>query len=215
MRKILYFTLALVVAFGFSILYYIQNLQPTVVIDGVTWTQVLYWDFEDGLYPSGWGWGNYSIVEEKLMIEDLTGEESVYFLPVSHGGDFVLEAKVKFIEGHHPVYVAAQLLTRDTSKQNYESGMALLPELDQAILRHMADRVDYVYKAFGINMSIHYGEWYVMRLMVLNGRMRAFVDENEIYDSNSSFPIGAYEEPHLAVRYGVAVFEYVRILTVV
>jgi len=36
-------------------------------------------------------------------------------------------------------------------------------------------------------MSIDYGEWYIMRLMVHNGRMRAFVDGNEIYDSNSSF----------------------------
>jgi len=213
MRRILYFTLAFAVVFGFSTLYYIQNLQPTVEIDGITWRQVLYWDFEDGLYPSGWGWGNYSIIEGKLQIEDLTGQESVYFLPVTHGGDFVLETKLKLVQGHHPVYAAVQLLTRDSSKQNYESGMVLLPELDQAIVRHMAIGTDYVYKAFEINMRIDYGEWYVMRLMVLNGRMRAFVDGNEIYDSNSSFPVGTYGEPHLAVGYGVAVFEYVRILT--
>ncbi|MDH5688907.1 MAG: hypothetical protein OEZ48_13740 [Candidatus Bathyarchaeota archaeon] len=50
--------------------------------------------------------------------------------------------------------------------------------------------------------------------MSLNGRMRAFVDDNEIYDSNSSFPTTTYGEPHLAVRYGVALFEYVRILTI-
>ena len=141
MRKTLYFTLAFAVVFAFSILYYIQTLQPTVVIDGVTWRQVLYWDFEDGLYPSGWGWGNYSILEGKLQIEDLTGEESVYFLPVTHGGDFVLETKMKLIQGHHPAYAAAQLLTRDSNKQNYENGMALLPEVDQAIVRHMADGV--------------------------------------------------------------------------
>jgi len=159
------------------------------------------------------GMGDYSIVEGRLQFEDLTGDESVYFLPVSHGGDFVLEVKVKFVEAHHPLYPAAQLLTRDSNKQNYESGMALLPEMKQAIVRHMADRVDYVYKAFEINMSIDYGEWYVMRLIVHEGRMRAFVDGNEIYDSNSSFPVATYEEPHLAVRYGVAAFEYVKILT--
>ena len=212
MRRSLYFTLALVVAFSSSILYYFQNLEPTVVIDGVTWRQVLYWDFKEGLYPKGWG--NYSIAEGKLQIEDPTGEESVYFLPLTHGGNFVLETKVKLIQGHHPVYAAAQLLTRDSSKQNYESGLVLLPELDQAIVRHMADRTDYVYRAFEINMSIEYGEWYFMRLMVLNGRMRAFVDGNEVYDSNSSFPVTTYGEPHLAVRYGVAAFEYVRILTI-
>ena len=54
MRKLFYFTLAIVVTFGLSIFYYIQNLPPTVVIDGVTWTQVLYWDFKDGLYPNRW-----------------------------------------------------------------------------------------------------------------------------------------------------------------
>jgi len=93
MRKIPYFTLAFVVVFGFSILCYIQNLQPTVVIEGVTWRQVLYWNFKDGLYPSGSGWGNYSIIEGKLQIEDLIGEESVFFLPVTHGGDLVLETR--------------------------------------------------------------------------------------------------------------------------
>jgi len=87
--------------------------------------------------------------------------------------------------------------------------------VDQAIVRHMADRIDYVYEAFEINMSIDYSEWYVMRLMVHNGRMRAFADDNEIYDCDSSFPVTSYGEPHLAVRYGVAVFEYVRILTLV
>jgi len=83
MRKTLYFTITFVVALGFSIFYYIQNPQPTVAIDGVTWTQVLYWDFKDGLYPSGWGWGNWSIVEGKLHVEDLAGEESVYFLLIA------------------------------------------------------------------------------------------------------------------------------------
>lgn len=102
MRKMLYFTLALVVTFSFSIFFYIQNLPPTVVIEGVTWRQVLDWDFKDGLYPKGWGWGNYSLIEGKLQIKDLTGEETVYFLPVNHGGDFVLETKVMLIQGHHP-----------------------------------------------------------------------------------------------------------------
>jgi len=141
----------------------------------VTWSQVLYWDFKDGLYPNGWGWGNYSIKEGKLQIEDLTGEESVYFLPVTHAGDFVLETKVMLIRGHDLVYAAAQLLTRDSNKQNYESGMALLPEMDQAIVRHMADGFDYVYRAFEINISIDYGEWYVMRLMVLNVPLKLVV----------------------------------------
>jgi len=78
----------------------------------------------------------------------------------------------------------------------------------------MADEVDYVYRAFEINMRMEHGERYVMRLMLCNGRMRAFVDGSETYDSDSSVPVTSYEEPHLAVRYDVAVFEHVRIGTV-
>ena len=63
-------------------------------------------------------------------------------------------------------------------------------------------------------MSIECGEWYIMRLMVHSGRMIAFVNGSEIYDSNSGFPVTSYGEPHLAVRYTVAVFEYMRILTI-
>jgi len=49
--------------------------------------------------------------------------------------------------------------------------------------------------------------------MVHKIRVRAFVDGKEIYDSNSSFLVTTYAEPHLAARYGVVVYEYVRILT--
>jgi len=35
------------------------------------------------------GWRNYSIIEGKLQIEDLTGEESVYLLPVFSGAALV------------------------------------------------------------------------------------------------------------------------------
>ena len=185
---------------------------PTIEFDGVTWTQVMHWGFSDGFYPDGWGWGNWSIVDGKLeMKADSAGQESVYLLPSTHGGDFLLETKVKVMNGFHPYYVAAQLITRDSEQVNYESGMVLLPEMDQASVRHMADKTDYVYIAFPINMSINYGEWYTMRLMLHEGVMKAFVGDSEIYVSDSVFPVGEYREPHLAVRYGIAQFEYIRV----
>ena len=189
-----------------------ESWPPTIEFDGVTWTQVLDWDFEDGFFPGGWGWGNYSIVDGKLEIEDLTGDESVYILPVRHGGDFLLEAKVKIVRGFHLCYVAAQLITRDSEQVNYESGLAILPGMNQAIVRHMANGIDYVYTAFPINMTIDYDKWYVMRLMVHNGVVKAFLNGTQIYVSNSAFPAGEYREPHLAVRYGVAQFEHLKIL---
>jgi len=44
--------------------------------------------------------------------------------------------------------------------------------------------------------------------------LTAFVHGNEVCDSNSSFPVTYHGEPDLAVRCGVAVFEYVRVLTI-
>jgi len=80
--------------------YHFQGEPPvTIEFDGGTWIRVSHWDFRDGFYPNGWGWGNWSIVDGKLQMEaDSAGKESVYLLPVRHGGDFLLEAKVKMVD---------------------------------------------------------------------------------------------------------------------
>ena len=106
--------------------------------------------------------------------------------------------------------MAAQLITRDSEQVNYESGLVILPEMDQAIVRHMANKIDYIYTAFPINTSIDYSEWYTMKLMVRNGIVKAFLNDILIYASDDAFPVGEYREPHLAVRYAVARFEYVK-----
>ena len=203
----------LIAVVGLPLYYHYQGSQrPTIEFDGVTWTQVLHWNFKDGFYPGGRGWGNWSIVDGKLQIEaDSSGEESVYILPASHGGDFLLETKVRIVRGSDLHYVAAQLITRDSEQVNYESGLVILPEMDQAIVRHMSGKIDYVYTAFPINMTIEYNEWYIIKLMAKNGIVKAFVNDVEIYASDSAFPAGEYREPHLAVRYGVARFEWVRV----
>lgn len=59
----------------------------------------------------------------------------------------------------------------------------------------MVNKTDYVYETSGINMNITYGEWYVMRFIVYNGFVKAFVNDIRVYVSNSSFPIGEYHEP--------------------
>ena len=187
-----------------------QNQPQTIMIDGVAWTQVLHWSFRDGLYPNSWGWGNWQIVDSELEGRESEGEFSVYFLPFIHGGDFILETRFRFLKGLDND-VEAQLLTRDSSEINSESGMVLFAEEDKVTVRHVADRIDYVYKAFPINVSIEYGEWFVMRLMIYKGIVKAFVNDVQIYGSNESFPVGEYREPHLAVRYGIARFEYLKV----
>ena len=110
--------------------------------------------------------------------------------------------------------MAAQLITRDSEQVSYESGLVILLEMDQAIVRHMANKIDYVYTAFPINICIDYNEWYTMRLMVRNGLVKAFVDDIQIYVSTSTFPAGEYREPHLAERYGAARFEYASVYVI-
>jgi len=47
--------------------------------------------------------------------QGLNGTFSVYFFPFTHGGDFVLETEVRFIEGSDDD-VEIQLLTRDSER---------------------------------------------------------------------------------------------------
>lgn len=50
--------------------------------------------------------------------------------------------------------------------------------------------------------------------MVHQGVVKAFVDDVQIYESNERLPVGEYREPHLAVGYGIARFEYIRVYVV-
>jgi len=176
------------------------------------WTLALEWNFKDGLYPNGWGWGNWSLADGELEGRDPKGDICVYFLPFDHGGDFILETKVKFIGGTDIRDVEAQLLTRDSREINFESGMVLFAKVNRVTVRHMANKIDFVYKTFSINLSIEYGKWYVMRFMVVDGYVKVFVNNVQVYASEEKFPVGEeYHEPHLAVRYGTARFEYVKI----
>ena len=193
------------------VFYFSQQGQPeTIMLDGITWTEVLYWNFKDGLYPDGWGWGEWDIVDGLLEGRDSEGEFSVYFFPFTHGGDFLLETKFMFIEGLNSD-VEVQLLTRDSSEINFESGMVLFAGRKEVTVRHMANKIDYVYRPFSMNLNIDYGRWYVIRFIVHSGTVRAFVNETQVYASNKSYPVGEYHEPHLAVRHAVARFEYVQV----
>jgi len=205
---------AIIVIVGFSVYFNFYSTQkevvPSITIDGATWSQALYWDFKDGFYPKGWFWGEWNIADGTLEGRDPSGKFCVYFFPFTHGGDFILETRAMFIQGTADL-VNAQLLTRDSNKLNFESGMITFVEENRITVRHMADKINRVYETFYIDMNMSYGEWYVMRFMVYEGRVKAFANALQVYSSNSSYPVGEYHEPHLAVQYGVARFEYVKI----
>ena len=211
MRRTSYSAILLLILCVSLVFYFSQQGQPrTTMLGGVTWTEVLYWSFKDGLYPDGWGWGNWSIVDGVLEGRESEGAFSVYFFPFTHGGDFVLETRFMFIKGLNSD-VEVQLLTRDSCEINFESGMVLFAGRSEVTMRHTANKIDYVYRPFSMNLSIDYGEWYVMRFMIHSGTVRLFVNETQVCVSNESYPVGEYHEPHLAVRYTVARFEYFKV----
>ncbi len=191
-----------------------MNKGSVVPIDGVNWIQVLDWRFADGPYRGSWGWGDWNVVQGTLEGRDPKGELSVYFLPFHHSENFILETKVQFIQKMERRAVEAQLLTRDSKRLRCESGMVLFAEGNKVAVRHMAEGIDYLRKTLDVAMDITYGEWYVMRFMLHNGIVRAFVNDSQIYVSEDSFPVGEYREPHVAIGHGIARFEYVKIFVV-
>lgn len=211
----------LLLYYGFSKLYS-KDLQttavtngPAVEIDGINWTQVLHWDFANGSYRGSWGWGDWDVVDGVLEGQDLDGSISVYFFPFDHDANFILETKVQLVQKTPMHDVEVQLLTRDSKKLHYESGMVLFAKENNVTVRHMVNKIDYVYETFRVDMEINYREWYVMKFMVYKGVVKAFVNDVQVYISNDNFPIGTYHEPHLAVKSGIAKFEYVKILAII
>lgn len=144
------------------------------------------------------------------MLEGRTvkDEFAVYFFPFYHGKNFVLKTKIKFISKTN---ANAQLLTRDSSKLNHESGMALFIKKGQVAVKHMVDRSNYVLIASSIDKKVELSKWYVMRFVIYGGGVKAFVDGIKVYDSGKSYPAGEYHEPHLAVFNGTVRFAYVKI----
>jgi cellulose synthase/poly-beta-1,6-N-acetylglucosamine synthase-like glycosyltransferase len=199
----------------------------TVALNGAEWVEAMTWHFSEGFYPGGWGWGDWEITDGLLRGEDDNGNIAVYFFPFSHGDNTLLEVKVKFIESVPGKHVEAQLLTRDTDFIHYESGLVMFADEDSVNVRHMASTRDYVRDVVPVDRDVTLDEWYVMRFMFLNGEIHAFVDDDHVYssvaaaalrkgnpeesDTTGVYPMGNYHEPHLAVKWGVAAFEYVKL----
>jgi len=181
------------------------------------WVQVLYWNFKNGFYPRGSYWGRWEIVNGTLEGEDTFQNEidqAVYLFPFSYGSNFIMETKVMFVKATRPRTAEVQLLSRDSEKLNYECGMALFAEGQRVDVRLMSERIDHIYETISIGRKVTYGEWYVIRFMLHNGRIMAYLDGELIYTSRHSLPLGYHLEPHLTVEEGIARFEYVRILVI-
>jgi hypothetical protein len=200
---------------------------PTVLIDGTEWTRVVDWHFSQGPFPGGWSWGEWKLVDGLLQGTDRDGTSSVYFFPFTHGGNVILETKVRLVRPVTVGDVKAHLLTRDSERLNFESGMVLFGNSDEITIRHMAKMVDYIMESVPSYELARYDRWYIMRFMMRDGQIKAFLNGKLVYSSEwrsvavpgetqsdrstGALPFGVYREPHLTVLDGTADFEYVRV----
>ena len=174
--------------------------------------EIVSWSFANGLYPDGWGWGEWTAEDGALVGQHKSGWIACYFTPFPCPADFSIETRVMFIAGEPGKPVSAQLLVRDSEELIFESGMALYPDQDAVSCRHRAWRREFLDEMYPAGMPIDYGRWYKLCFSMERGRLRAELDGRRLPLPDVRYPVSAYFEPHLAVENGSARFDHVRIL---
>jgi len=172
----------------------------------------LQWSFADGLFPAGWGYGEHRLVDGCLEL-DGNDNWAVYFLPVQHGDDFILETDVRLVADgtHEPV--RAHLLTRDSNGLAHESGMTLATQPHQLGVRHRVNQTEYTLQRVASPLLAGDRAWHHLKVVVKHGCISAFVDLEPVLETTRPGPPGLYMEPHLAAENGVARFRNLRVLT--
>lgn len=188
------------------------SAQADLMVDGVPWREASVWRFRDGAFPGAWGWGEWRFVDGVLEGRDDRGDFAVYFCPVEHGGDFLLETQVRILPDPAGRHTEAHLLTRDSRELTCESGAVLFGGQPRVSARHMVDRHDYVLRVIKPPEAASLNTWHVLAFAVRDGRVFVWVDGRRVYRSDHRYPTGRYREPHLAVRNGIAQFRSFRLL---
>jgi cellulose synthase/poly-beta-1,6-N-acetylglucosamine synthase-like glycosyltransferase len=196
-----------------------RPVRPLHEIDGVEWAEVLSWNFADGAYPDGWGWGERRVVDGTLELVDvgLTSDEgipqfAVYVLPVPHGSDFVLETEFQPLDRPDHPGVGVQLITRDKLSFN-ESGAVVFAKERRGYFRHRVNRADLIQEFADTAPELASRSWHTLRLVVLKGRYSAYLNDREVFSRQSWRSRAVYHEPHLAVEGGAARFRRVTVFT--
>jgi cellulose synthase/poly-beta-1,6-N-acetylglucosamine synthase-like glycosyltransferase len=196
----------------------------TVDFHGTSWTRVMNWDFSDGQYPGGWGWGDWRIENGLLTGYDPEGNIAVYFFPYTHGDNVILETKARLIGYPGNGHPEMQMLTRDDRAIHSESGIVLRAGENRVDIRHMVGTTQYIHETFPTEDLISLDQWYVIRFIFRDGKIDAFLDGEHVFSSDryameigtrdrvgGVYPVAMYNEPHLAVRHGGVQFAYVKI----
>jgi len=183
-----------------------------LVLDGVAWRQAVAWEVREGPFPGAWSWGDWRVVDGVLEGREHEGGSAVYILPFEHGGNFLLETRVRILADSSGRVAEAHLLTRDGRELRHESGAVLFGGQNRVSVRHMVDRVDYVLRVIKPSRAVSEGAWHLLRFAVRDGRVQVWLDGTRIFRSDKRYPTGIYREPHFAVRNGVVQFSGFRIL---
>ena len=177
-----------------------------LVLDDEAWRQAVAWEVRDGPFPGAWSWGDWRVVDGVLEGRDDDGDFAVYICPFDHGGNFLLETRVRILADSAGRVAEAHLLTRDGRELRHESGAVLFGGQRRVSARHMVDRVDYVLRVIKPSRPVSEGDWHLLRFAVRGGRVQVWLDGARLFHSDKRYPAGTYREPHFAVRNGVVQF---------
>jgi len=177
----------------------------------VEWRLVYEHDFREGHAPNWGGWGDISLVDEGLQLSPGGAYAGVYFFPTTHKPEFMLETKVKMVK-QDKEFLNVQILTRDGSEVNSESGLTLFYGENKGSVRHMVNKCDYLLQSFEVGFTVELERWYIMDFAFYEGTVEAYIDGVKKCHFDGGYPKnGTYTEPHVAVFNGTAIFQYVRV----
>ncbi len=179
---------------------------------GLDWREVLAWDFADGEFPDGWGWGDRGLVDGTLELRDPDGSIAVYFTPVAHAPDFMLVTEFMFVADAAGGPASVHLLTRDANIMTHESGCVLRAGRDSMSVRHKVNRHEYLLDVVPIPVRPEPGRWHRLRFTVARGIVSVHLDGKPILAGSGPYPQGLYTEPHVAAENGVVRFRSIEVL---
>ena len=184
-----------------------------LLVDGVAWREASAWHFRDGGFPDAWSWGDWRLVDGVLEGREDKGDFAVYFCPFEHGGDFLLETRVRILPDSAGRATEAHLLTRDSRELRSESGAVLFGGQNGSARGTWWTGTDYVLRVIKPSRPVSQGTWHLLTLRrARRPRVASGSTAGASTAPTSAIRPGDYREPHLAVRNGVAQFSEFRLL---
>lgn len=195
----------------FSVWMRVMPEEEEVIINQVSWKKLVAWNFSDGHFPDAWGWGDFELENGELVLRDTTSEWTVYFTPLEHAGDFILDTEFQLEPGPGPGPCEAHLITRDSRELNSECGLAVYTGHQGGFLRNTVRRRHYFRETIDLGQDIEPGRWNRARLQYLDGEVTAWVNGVRIDAPHGPFPRTIYTEPHFAARNSTVRYRNIKI----